>query len=87
MSQCASDLDGGRATGRFINAQRALAEEAASAAMTKLSETARRIGAATKVRLEIVDFADAADISATSPGGSIYQLSVNPTPMWSGRRN
>jgi nucleotide-binding universal stress UspA family protein len=53
---------GGVPPADFINAQRALAEEAANAAMTKLSEAARRIGVAADVRLEIVDFPDAADI-------------------------
>jgi hypothetical protein len=46
----------------FINAQRALAEKAANAALTKLSETARRIGVAAEARVEIADSADAADI-------------------------
>jgi nucleotide-binding universal stress UspA family protein len=46
----------------FINAQRALAEKAANAAMTELSEIARRIGVAAEARLEIADSADAADI-------------------------
>ena len=55
-------LMGGVPPADFINAQRALAEEAAKAAMTKLSEAARRIGVAADVRLEIVDFVDAADI-------------------------
>src|SRR6516165_11249097 len=55
-------LMGGVPPADFINAQRALAEEAANAAMTKLSEAARRIGVAADVRLEIVDFPDAADI-------------------------
>ena len=55
-------LMGGVPPADFINAQRALAEEAPNAAMTKLSEAARRIGVAAEIRLEIVDFADAADI-------------------------
>ena len=55
-------LMGGVPPADFINAQRALAEEAAKAAMTKFGETARRVGVAADVRLEIVDFADAADI-------------------------
>jgi hypothetical protein len=46
----------------FIDAQRALAEKAANAAMTKLSETARRLGVVAEARLEIADSADAADI-------------------------
>ena len=46
----------------FINAQRALAEKAGNAAMTKLSETARRIGVAVETRLEITGFADAANL-------------------------
>jgi len=55
-------LMGGVPPADFINAQRALAEEAAKAAMTKFGETARRVGVAADVRLEIVDFVDAADI-------------------------
>ena len=55
-------LMGGVPPADFINAQRALAEEAANAAMTKFGEAARRIGVAADVRLEIVDFVDAADI-------------------------
>jgi nucleotide-binding universal stress UspA family protein len=55
-------LMGGVPPADFINAQRALAEEAAKAAITKFGETARRVGVAADVRLEIVDFVDAADI-------------------------
>jgi nucleotide-binding universal stress UspA family protein len=46
----------------FINAQRALAEEAAKAAMAKFGETARRVGVGVETRLEMTGFADAADI-------------------------
>jgi nucleotide-binding universal stress UspA family protein len=46
----------------FINAQRALAEEAANAAATKLSETARRSGISVETQVETTSFGAAADI-------------------------
>jgi nucleotide-binding universal stress UspA family protein len=55
-------LMGGMLPVDFINAQRALAEEAAKAAMAKFGETARRVGVAVETRLEMTGFADAADI-------------------------
>jgi nucleotide-binding universal stress UspA family protein len=55
-------LMGGMLPEDFINAQRALAEEAGNEAMTKLGETARRIGVAVETRLEIIGYPDAANI-------------------------
>jgi nucleotide-binding universal stress UspA family protein len=55
-------LMGGVLPADFINAQRALAEEAAKAAMAKFGETARRVGVGIETRLEMTGFADAADI-------------------------
>jgi nucleotide-binding universal stress UspA family protein len=46
----------------FINAQRALAEEAANAAAIKLSETARRSGTSVETQVETTSFGAAADI-------------------------
>jgi nucleotide-binding universal stress UspA family protein len=46
----------------FINAQRALAEEAANAAVTKLSEMARRSGISVETQVETTSFGAAADI-------------------------
>ena len=46
----------------FINAQRALAEEAANVAMSRLNEMARRNGVAVEARLETTSRAGAADI-------------------------
>ena len=46
----------------FINEQRALAEEAANAAMTRLKEMARRTGVAVEARLETTSLAGAANI-------------------------
>ena len=46
----------------FINAQRALAEEAANVAMIRLNEMARRNGVAVEARLETTSRAGAADI-------------------------
>jgi hypothetical protein len=68
----------------FINEQRALAEEAANAAMARLKEMARRTGVAVS-RQRV--WPGPLTYSAASPAGSICRLSVKPTPMWSGRRN
>jgi nucleotide-binding universal stress UspA family protein len=46
----------------FINAQRALAEEAANAAMTKLGDMARRSGVAVETQVETTSFGTAAGI-------------------------
>jgi nucleotide-binding universal stress UspA family protein len=46
----------------FINAQRALAEEAANAAAAKLSEMARRNGISVETQVETTSFGAAADI-------------------------
>src|SRR5215469_4722134 len=55
-------LMGGGLPVDFINEQRALAEEAANAAMTRLEEMARRTGVAVEARLETTSMAGAADI-------------------------
>jgi nucleotide-binding universal stress UspA family protein len=55
-------LMGGGLPVDFINEQRALAEEAANAAMTRLKEMARRTGVAVEARLETTTLAGAADI-------------------------
>ena len=55
-------LMGGGLPVDFINEQRALAEEAANAAMTRLKEMARRTGVAVEARLETTSLAGAADI-------------------------
>ena len=46
----------------FINAQRALAKEAANAAVTKLSEVPRRSGISVETQVETTSFGAAADI-------------------------
>ena len=55
-------LMGGGLPVDFINEQRALAEEAANAAMTRLKEMARRTGVAVEARLETTSLAGAANI-------------------------
>jgi nucleotide-binding universal stress UspA family protein len=55
-------LMGGGLPVDFINEQRALAEQAADAAVTKLKEMARRSGVAVEARLETTSLAGAADI-------------------------
>jgi nucleotide-binding universal stress UspA family protein len=55
-------LMGGGLPVDFINEQRALAEEAANAAMTRLKEMALRSGVAVEARLETTSLAGAADI-------------------------
>ena len=55
-------LMGGGLPVDFINEQRALAEEAANAAMTRLKEMARRTGVAVEAWLETTSLAGAADI-------------------------
>jgi nucleotide-binding universal stress UspA family protein len=57
-----ASLMGGGLPVDFINAQRALAEEAANAAMTRLSEMARRAGVAVETRRETTSLGAAADI-------------------------
>ena len=57
-----ASLMGGGLPVDFINAQRALAEEAVNAAMNKLSEMARRSGVAVEARHETTSLAAAADI-------------------------
>ena len=55
-------LMGGGLPVDFIKEQRALAEEAANATMTRLEEMARRSGVAVEARLETTSLAGAADI-------------------------
>ena len=55
-------LMGGGLPVDFINERRALAEEAANAAMTRLKEMARRTGVAVEARLETTSLAGAANI-------------------------
>ena len=55
-------LMGGGLPVDFINEQRALAEEAANAAMSRLKEMARRTGVAVEARLETTSLAGAANI-------------------------
>jgi nucleotide-binding universal stress UspA family protein len=55
-------LMGGGLPVDFINEQRALAEKAADAAVTRLKEMARRSGVAVEARLETTSLAGAADI-------------------------
>jgi len=67
-------LMGGALPEEFVNTQRTLAEEAANAALTKLSETARRSGITVEARLKTISFAAAADIFGQFARG--FDLSI-----------